>query len=126
MTSPLSVYREQVRQWIREQHDLGDDEPIDETVENAFMCEALRGKRDEDAPEVIAFRTLLAEFQHDVVAPKLEPGVTMQDTILSTCTKTATHMQPCVCPFLWYRLRKQVVPSEECTKIDENSSSGTE
>jgi hypothetical protein len=121
MTSPLSIYREQVRQWIREQHHLDENEPIDQALEKKFMCQALRGVHEESSEEVIAFRALLAEFQHDVVAANLEAGAAIEDTILSECTKVDTHVQPCVCPFRWYQSRK-VNESTEDPAGDELSS----
>lgn len=86
--------RLQIEQWIRRQHHLADDSAIPEDLLQQHMSPAQRGLCPDDAPEMKELIRMTERFSEH------------SGSVLIPCTKQTTHVQPCICPFQWYCIRK--------------------
>lgn len=108
-SSALSAYRDQVEQWIRAQHKLASNQPIPDSLQAKYMINVLRDCccDENEENEQQELRRAVDDFQKIVLA-KLPNATDFagQDMILAPCRKPDRHAQPCVCPFLWFTVRR--------------------
>lgn len=106
--STLVAYRDQVEQWIRAQHKLALNQPIPAELQSKYMINALRdccAGHENEENEQQELRRAVDDFQKIVLA-KLSGTNNKEDMILAPCRKTDKHTQPCLCPFLWFAVRR--------------------
>lgn len=122
----VAVYRDQVEQWIRAQHKLMPTQPIPPALQTKYIVRALRhscGGDENDENEQQELRRAIEDFQK-IVLTKLPSGggADALDMILAPCRKTDKHAQPCLCPFLWFTVRRY--PNGFCSGCD-NAAAAT-
>lgn len=121
----VAVYRDQAEQWIRAQHKLVPTQAIPDELQIKYIVSALRhscsDENEENEQQQQELRRAIDDFQK-IVLTKL-PAVG-HDMILAPCRKADKHAQPCLCPFLWFTVRRY--PNGFCVGGDGAGAKGAE